>query len=292
MQMIRPRDLSVIFLAYEEPNREDNFNHLKERVDHAIMIEGVKGFDAAHKAAAAAAKTERFVLVDGDAIVYDTFWDLVLRVPDKYENGVLSFCARNVVNELSYGYGGLKIWTRDFINRMRTHEASESIHTAFEFCWLPNYFHFATEWNETHINGSPKQAFRAGFRECAKLMAPEGVLMHFDSLPWFTRRKLVQWMTLGYDAPNGEFACWGARTAFDLLSEGSMSPTLVNDYETADQYFEDVLTYDRKLMEPPFKASEQFPTLFDDESRMVKTYIKAKRPTYLNPMEPCKIDTE
>lgn len=288
MEYIRPRDLSVIFLCYEEPNRQDNFDHLKEMVSHAVKVEGVKGFDAAHKAAAEAAETERFVLVDGDALTYPVFWDLVLRIPTRYENGVLSFCARNVVNELSYGYGGLKIWTRSFIQNMRTHEASESVHTAFEFCWLPNYFHFATEWNETHINGSELQAFRAGFREAAKLMAPEGVLMRFDSLPWPTRRKLVQWMTLGADAPHGDAAMAGAREAFSMLSTGTMSPALVNEYETADSAYRQWIECED--IEDPL--AKTFPALIPSVSRMVKTYIKAQRPKYLNPLEPCKPDTE
>lgn len=296
MEMLRTRDLSVVFLCYEEPNRQDNFDHLKEMVSHAVKVEGVKGFDAAHKAAADAATTERFVLVDGDALVYKKFWDLNLRVPTRYQDGVLSFCARNVVNELSYGYGGLKIWTRDFIRRMRTHEASESVHTAFEFCWLPNYWHFATEWNETHINGSEQQAFRAGFREIAKLMAPEGVLTNFESLPWPTRRKIVQWMTLGADAPNGGAVMVGAHAAFKLLSSGSMSPSLVNEYATADKIFGEIDSLsDARYPTGSYPWSAwvpEFQPLSKEASRMVKTYIKAKRPTYLNPLEPCKPDTE
>jgi hypothetical protein len=295
MEIIRPSNLSVVFLSFEEPDKENNWSHLKERVDHAVRVDGVKGFDAAHKAAAAAAETERFVLVDGDALVYDTFWDLNIRIPTKYQDGVLSFCARNVVNELSYGYGGLKIWTKDFINRMRTHEASESFHTAFEFCWLPNYFHFASEWNETHINGSPEQAFRAGFRETAKLMAPEGVLTHFESLLWSTKRKLVQWMTLGMDAPNGHWAIAGAHTAFSLLQEGEMSPSLVNDYDTATEHFERIINDENiSITDPEFHwwTPPEFRPLDFRISRMVKTYIKTKRKATLNPLEPCQPDTE
>jgi hypothetical protein len=286
----------VVFLCYEEPNRQNNFDRLKERVSHAVKVEGVKGFDAAHKAAAEAAKTERFVLVDGDAHVYESFWDLSIRIPQKYERGVLSFCARNVVNELCYGYGGLKVWTRDFIQRMRTHEASESVRTAFEFCWLPDYWHFATCWSETHINGSPRQAFRAGFREAAKLMAPEGVLMNFESLPWPTRRKLVQWMTLGQDAMNGSWAMAGAHAAFKMLSSGKMSPTLVNDYVVADESYASMADYlqtDERLCEFDLDFwVKQFRPLRYDDSRLVKTYLKARRPEYLNPLEPCKPDTE
>jgi hypothetical protein len=91
MEIIRPSNLSVVFLSFEEPDKENNWSHLKERVDHAVRVDGVKGFDAAHKAAAAAAETERFVLVDGDALVYDTFWDLNIRIPTKYQDGVLPF---------------------------------------------------------------------------------------------------------------------------------------------------------------------------------------------------------
>ena len=304
MDTLRVRDLSVVFLSYDEPNADDNFNLLSEQVENPIRVHGVTGFDAAHKAAAEAARTERFVLVDGDAQVYPEFWNLDFRLPDHYKNGVLSFCARNVVNELSYGYGGLKIWTRSFIQNMRTHEAADDHTTAFEFCWLPNYHHFATEWNSTHINASPKQAFRAGYRETVKLLCPEGVLHPFEKLPYGSQRKLVQWLTLGADAPNGGLCIAGAQTAYYHLVKLGKSPNVVNDYAAIDSVF------DQWTAKPNLEGDDWRKILQDKDdwmyevecgdhwpfnarqSRLVKTFIRKQRPKYLNPLHPCAWDTE
>ncbi len=278
-------------LTFDEPNADDNFNHLSEIVPSSQLhrIDGVKGWDAAHKAAAEASNTERFILVDGDAKVYPKFWSQVLRLSPAYEKGVLSFCARNVVNELCYGYGGLKIWTREFVRKMQTHENSTDPLTAFEFCWLPDYYHFATCWNETLINASPKQAFRAGFREVFKLISPMGVLTRFEQLSYGSQRKLAQWLMLGLDAENGEYCVQGAQIAYRLaLHEGVPLIDKVNDYAALDEMFEEYGRFGTYWD----SSTIQFDPLEPDASRAVKSFIRTPRKEFLNPLAQCAWDTE
>ena len=77
-------DLDVIFLSYNEPNKEHNWIDLKSKCPWAKRVDGVEGSDAAHKAAGEASSTERFVLVDGDNIVdpalFDQQLDLVVEL--------------------------------------------------------------------------------------------------------------------------------------------------------------------------------------------------------------------
>ena len=57
-------DLDCIFLTYDEPKKEEFWIRIQNMVPWATRVDGVKGSDSAHKAAAAASSTERFVLID------------------------------------------------------------------------------------------------------------------------------------------------------------------------------------------------------------------------------------
>ena len=59
-------DLDCIYLSYDEPQKEDFWVKISNDVPWAKRIDGVQGSDAAHKAAAQASETERFILIDGD----------------------------------------------------------------------------------------------------------------------------------------------------------------------------------------------------------------------------------
>ena len=47
---IRVTDLDFVFISYTEPNKEENWADLKNKVPWAKRVDGVKGFDSAHKA--------------------------------------------------------------------------------------------------------------------------------------------------------------------------------------------------------------------------------------------------
>lgn len=59
MQKVDVADLDCIFLTYYEPKREEFWAQISNMVPWAKRVDGVKGSDAAHKAAAAASDTER-----------------------------------------------------------------------------------------------------------------------------------------------------------------------------------------------------------------------------------------
>jgi len=60
------RDLDVIYLTYDEPQREEFWLKIVNAIPWAKRVDGVYGSDAAHKAAANASETERFIIIDGD----------------------------------------------------------------------------------------------------------------------------------------------------------------------------------------------------------------------------------
>jgi hypothetical protein len=66
-------DCDVVYLSYDEPNAEANYVDLLKKVPWAKRVHGVKGSDAAHKACARLAETERVIVVDGDNVIDPNF---------------------------------------------------------------------------------------------------------------------------------------------------------------------------------------------------------------------------
>ena len=118
-------DLDVIFLSYDEPKKEEFWIKVQNMIPWAKRVDGIKGSDAAHKAAAQASDTDRFILIDGDNIPDPEFFNLQLTLTEQNKDCVFRWKARNHVNGLMYGNGGLSCWTKNFVNTMRTHENTE-----------------------------------------------------------------------------------------------------------------------------------------------------------------------
>ena len=46
---VRVSDLDFVYISYKEPNKEENWADLLSKVPWAKRVDGVKGFDSAHK---------------------------------------------------------------------------------------------------------------------------------------------------------------------------------------------------------------------------------------------------
>ena len=132
-------ELDCIFISYDEPNAEKNWADLSNKCMWAKRVHGVKGSDSAHKACAALSDTEYFVTVDADNIIDPSFLRLEINLDELglTSDHVFSWCGRINVNGLMYGNGGLKMWTKKFVNEMKTHENSDpsDIKGKVEFCF-------------------------------------------------------------------------------------------------------------------------------------------------------------
>ena len=213
MKSIDVADLDCIYLTYDEPTAEETWVRIKNMVPWARRVAGVKGSDAAHKAAADASDTDRFVRVDGDNIPDPAFFNLTLEVD---ETCVYRWRARNYINGLMYGNGGLSVWSKEFVYAMRTHEASDgTVENDVEFCFYPNYYAMHNCYSTTYPNGSAFQAWRAGFREGVKMCLNKGAR---PTLQEFKQRvhhrnldHLTIWHNVGRDVDNGIWAIAGSR---------------------------------------------------------------------------------
>lgn len=215
-QLVDIADLDVIYLTYDEPKKEEFWIKIQNMVPWAKRVDGVKGSDAAHKSAAAVSETDRFILIDGDNIPDSDFFNLQLVLDESNYNKVFRWKARNQINGLQYGNGGLSCWTKEFVQNMRTHEASDGqAANDVEFCFYPDYWAMHDCYSTTYPDQSPFQAWRAGLREGVKMCLDRGVK---PTLQEFEQRvhsrnydHLCIWQTVGADVENGFWAIYGAR---------------------------------------------------------------------------------
>jgi hypothetical protein len=221
MAHVDPQQYPVVFLSYDEPNADSNYEHLVRQRPDSLRVHGVKGSDQAHKACAELAGTDRFFTVDGDTRVDAGFWRCQhdLGTVTDWDDSVLSFSSRNVVNGLCYGNGGIKLWPSHIVRTMKTHELSEDPESATDFCWALDYVLMPGVWSQTQINGTEYQAWRAGFREGVKFTQIDGceckdANLWQNSIAEVNARRLCLWQQLGMDVRHGAWSILGARQGF------------------------------------------------------------------------------
>jgi len=239
--------LDVVFLSYDEPNADENWEELKRLVPTAKRVHGVKGFDAAHKAAANAAQTERFILVDADNRMDPAFFQLQTIIPANLRHSVWQWSSINHVTGLSYPFGGVKIWTRSIVEKMRSHElCDEDNGLLLDFWSQPAYQAFCRPYSRNYTNGSPYQAFRAAYREAAKI----GDMFGLDNFAEMVQRqansshsrRLCIWMSVGADVENGYWSMLGARLGTLHCLNANLKPSNINEYDWFDRLWQDIFS--------------------------------------------------
>jgi hypothetical protein len=235
-------EFDVFYLSYDEPQKEEYWAKVQEIAPWAKRVDGVKGFDSAHKACAMQSETDRFITIDGDNIVYPEFFELELDIPDKLKDATLSWAGRNIINGLAYGNGGLKLWTKDFVLNMRTHENATRDEEKVDFCWDAQYVQLNNIYSDTCPNGSPFQAFRAGFREGVKMTLDRGMKAGEGSVARYVHqknyRRLLIWASIGADVENGLWAVYGTRLGIYMANiEASFDIAKISDYDWFKKYF-------------------------------------------------------
>lgn len=212
---VRISDLDVVFISFREPNKEENYADLLSKVPWAKRVDGVVGFDNAHKAAAELAETEFFISIDGDNIVDPKFLLQTLDWSKTNRKAVHRWKARNSVNGLAYGNGGVVGWDRETCLNMMTHENAVDERARIDFCWTVPHENLHNIYSATVINSSAEQAFVAGFREGVKMSldngAPVSASVFAESVYPDNLKKLCVWQNIGADVEFGKHAMLGAR---------------------------------------------------------------------------------
>jgi hypothetical protein len=242
-QIVDVADLDCIYLTYDEPKKEEFWIQIQNMVPWAKRVDGVKGSDAAHKAAAAASDTDRFILIDGDNIPDAAFFNLQLVLDDANRSCVFRWRARNAINGLMYGNGGMSCWTKEFVNTMRTHEASDgTAENDVEFCFYPNYWAMNDCYSTTYPNATPFQAWRAGFREGVKMCLDRGTRPSLSEFKTKVHARnldhLTIWHNVGVDVDQGAWAIAGARQGTYRTMLTDWDYTEVQDFDKLAELWE------------------------------------------------------
>lgn len=248
MSIIDIQDLDCIYLSYDEPQKEEFWVKIKHMVPWARRVDGVKGSDAAHKAAAQESDTERFILIDGDNIPDFDFFNLQLDYTNKdtiYQQAQYRWKARNNINGLIYGNGGISSWTKEYVMNMKTHEAADGNDThTVDFCLdYSNSTYWAMNdcYSTTYPNYTSFQAFRAGFREGVKMCLLGGkkpTITEFKQIPSRNLDNLTIWHNVGSDIENGEWAILGSRLGTYMTMLSDWDHKLVQDFDTFNELWE------------------------------------------------------
>ena len=232
--MTRLVKYDMVYISYDEPNCEENWADLRLKVPWAKRVHKVKGFDAAHKAAADLAETDYFITVDGDNIIYPEIIDYEVDEHLIDRGNIISLASKNNVNGLIYGNGGLKIWPKAFVQNMNTHE-SHNGKNVVDFCWDSNYKQRDVLSSETIQTGSAYQSFRSGFREGVKMTLDQGKRVNvqdFHNVMYYGNiDRLRIWCSIGEDVEYGNYAIYGARLGAYMTLCTDWNHDVIADYD-------------------------------------------------------------
>jgi MoaA/NifB/PqqE/SkfB family radical SAM enzyme len=208
--------MDVIFISYNEPNAEENWARVLEKAPHAKRVNGVEGIFEAHKAAAKLAITDMFFVVDGDAYLVDD-WQFNFQPGIFDRDCTYVWHSKNPLNDLTYGYGGVKLFPRKSLTRARkwnTLDLSTTITSKLKV--------IETVSNITAFNTDEYSTWRSAFREVVKLCET----IKRDTNDTDAIHRLDTWKTVGLDKPFGNYAIAGANAAVAFFDRNYDTPQL------------------------------------------------------------------
>ena len=226
----------VFLLSYHEPFAEESYELLLDVATHAQHVKNIKGIFNAHKRCAELSKTKMFYVVDADARLVEGFdFSYEPKDADEIYKGVPAtkcvhvWRSKNPINELIYGYGGVKLFPT-----VELKEAKDW-HIDFTTSVGGNFVAVKEVSNITAFNTDEWSTWKSAFRECAKLASSVIKNAHAD-----TEHRLNVWCEVGEVQPYGKFAIEGARAGRDYgkkYSGDSKALDKINDFEWLKEKF-------------------------------------------------------
>ena len=222
----------IVFISYNEPTAEQNFDDLYNRYntvgvfgDRVKRVKNVKGIHNAHVEAAKLANTSYFFVVDGDAKIVK---DFKFSYTTDEKDFVHVYRSINPVNDLVYGYGGVKLFPTNLTKNMDT--TSTDMTTSIS----KNLKIINEIANITAFNTDPFSTWKSAFRECAKLSSKVIDRQKEDE----TNARLKTWTTVGHDRPFGEYALAGATAGMEFGLSNKSDISLINDFKWLKEQFD------------------------------------------------------
>lgn len=223
----------IVFISYYEPHSDKLYNDLYSRFnstgifgDRVKRIKNIKGIHNAHIEASKIANTDYFYVVDGDAQVLESFnFDYVS--PALVEDIVYVWTSINPVNNLAYGYGGVKLLPTQLTKKLdvNSSDMTTSISTNFKVMKEVS--------NVTIFNTNEFNTWKSAFRECAKLSSK--VIDRQDEGE--TNERLKVWTTQAH-GDFCEYAIRGANAGMEFGLSSGADLRLINDFDWLKEKFD------------------------------------------------------
>ena len=224
-----PASFEVVFISYNELNADKNYQALKTKAPNAKRVDGVKGIHQAHIEAAKLVSSNMFWVVDADAVLEDSFkFDYQVSYHNQDMVHVWSSC--NPINNLKYGYGGVKLLPRLLTLNMNLSKPDMTTSISDKFKIINEVS------NTTAFNTDPFSTWRSAFRECAKLAS--GTIKNSD--PDEALERLEVWCSTGADKLYGDYCLDGATQGQAYGFKYSSTPdklALINDFAWLTEQF-------------------------------------------------------
>ena len=215
----------AVFISYNEPDADERYSRLLERYPNTKRVHGVKGIHQAHIAAAKKCSTKMFWVIDGDADLLTEF-SLDHKVNEYDLDCVHVWRSRNPINNLIYGYGGVKLLPRRLTMNVDISSTDMTTSISDRFKAMP----FVS--NVTSFNTDEFSTWKSAFRECAKLSSK--VIDRQEEGE--TNERLKIWTTEAH-GDFCDFAIRGANAGMEFgLSRGS-DLRLINDFDWLQERF-------------------------------------------------------
>ncbi len=218
----------IVFISYQEPFADNNYAALKARFPMAKRVHGVKGIHQAHIVAAKKCFTKMFWIVDGDAQILDSF-NFDYEVPSHQLDHVHVWRAKNPINGLVYGYGGVKLFPRLLTKNMDISKPDMTTSISKKFIAVSEVA------NITAFNTDPFETWKGAFRECAKLSSKIIDRQKNNE----TEQRLETWCTNGSKEQYGSYALNGANAGREFGISNKSNISLINDFDWIKEKFDE-----------------------------------------------------
>ena len=205
--LLQVQQQDIVFISYDEPQAEKNWNLLKSRFPRAKRVSGVAGMENALAAAARASSTPWYYAVFAKTELADSFnFDFMpdrLQQPKHY-----IFDCHNAVNDLVYGHMGVVLYNVRYVLLERDYQDMDLDYTL-------SFPHEVVSQLSClgKFDSSAYHTWRTAFRECTKL-----TLYNSREPSVETEYRLGVWTSYA----TGHYAEWclrGARDGVEFFQE-------------------------------------------------------------------------
>jgi len=216
----------IVFISYREPSADANYAALKARFPMTKRVHGIKGIHQAHIKAAKKCFTKMCWIVDADAIILNNFnFDYI--VPEHQLDHVHVWRSQNPINDLVYGYGGVKLFPRNLTINMDLTKPDMTTSIS------PHFIAVDEVANITAFNTDPFNTWKSAFRECAKLSSKVISRQNNEE----TEQRLDAWCTKGIERQYGDYAIAGANAGREFGISNRSDIILINNFEWLHEQF-------------------------------------------------------